>query len=246
MMLDRSCLAALAGILLAASSGRAATLLGAIESPSGVFTLSVTTDAIFQAIEIGVDGDVANGMNAVPINETFQSRQLVSTTDGFRLLSPLGSSATEGVFEPGLNADIDLTYGVTNPVPGEWIDGFVSMPFLQFDLQSEQALASVRLISSGQTVETATLTLRSGQLVGDFNGDESVDAADYTVWRDSFGSDADLAADANGTGDVDEADRLIWARSYSSTFVGGIAVPEPAAAWIAIIGIGTSAGRSRA
>jgi hypothetical protein len=36
-------------------------------------------------------------------------------------------------------------------------------------------------------------------LAGDFNGDDVVDAADYSVWRDSFGqAGAGLAADGSG------------------------------------------------
>lgn len=45
---------------------------------------------------------------------------------------------------------------------------------------------------------------------GDFNGDGAVDAADYTVWRDTNGSTTDLRADANGDGVVDQADYDLW------------------------------------
>ena len=39
--------------------------------------------------------------------------------------------------------------------------------------------------------------------VGDYNGDGKVDAADYTVWRDTLGSTTDLRADGNGNGSID-------------------------------------------
>jgi hypothetical protein len=46
--------------------------------------------------------------------------------------------------------------------------------------------------------------------VGDFNRDGRVDAADYTVWRDTEGETTDLRADADGNGQVDQADYDLW------------------------------------
>lgn len=61
-------------------------------------------------------------------------------------------------------------------------------------------------------------------LLGDYNGDELVNAADYTVWRDSLNSvGADLPADGDGDMDVDADDYLIWRASFlaSSSGSGG-------------------------
>ncbi len=54
---------------------------------------------------------------------------------------------------------------------------------------------------------------RSGAstLPGDYNFDNRVDAADYTVWRDSLGATGlGLAADGNRDGVVNQADYHIW------------------------------------
>ena len=71
-------------------------------------------------------------------------------------------------------------------------------------------------------------------LKGDFNGNGVVDAADYTVYRDSEGMTGDgLAADANRDGIVDTLDFDAWVLNFgaqevlSQTFVPA-AVPEPA------------------
>ncbi|MEM8864547.1 MAG: dockerin type I domain-containing protein [Planctomycetota bacterium] len=65
---------------------------------------------------------------------------------------------------------------------------------------------------------------------GDFNGDGVVDAADYTVWRDSLGSDFLLTADADGSGVIDIADYQIWKANYGTPTPGQITTtPEPSA-----------------
>ena len=70
----------------------------------------------------------------------------------------------------------------------------------------------------------------------DFNGDGVVNAADYSVWRDSLGqTGVSLAADADGDGVVTNADYAIWKSNFGAISVVGpgaaassaIAVPEP-------------------
>jgi hypothetical protein len=77
-----------------------------------------------------------------------------------------------------------------------------------------------------------TLVLVSDGLVGDFNRDGTVDALDYTVWRNSFGAVGNTAADANEDNVVDADDYALWKAHYGnseSLGAGGLAaVPEPA------------------
>jgi len=71
---------------------------------------------------------------------------------------------------------------------------------------------------------------------GDFNSDGQVDAVDYALWRETLGSETDLAADADGSGQIDSGDYDIWRQNFgapspSSAVSGfGPAVPEPGAA----------------
>lgn len=70
---------------------------------------------------------------------------------------------------------------------------------------------------------------------GDFNRDGLVDAADYTVYRDTLGQVVSplSGADADGSGLVDAADRSIWLATYGQTtlvppsFVAQPAIQEP-------------------
>ena len=75
-------------------------------------------------------------------------------------------------------------------------------------------------------------------LKGDYNDDGKVDAADYTVWRDTLGQTGPgLAADADRDEDVDADDYDAWVTNFGAeevltqTFVGA-SVPEPGGAII--------------
>ena len=78
-------------------------------------------------------------------------------------------------------------------------------------------------------------------LVGDYNGDGVVDAADYTVWRDAVGQAVApyFGADGNGDGLVDDADCAVWKARYGTTAAGEAAlaaVPEPAGLALLLLG----------
>ncbi len=76
-------------------------------------------------------------------------------------------------------------------------------------------------------------------LIGDYNGNHVVDAADYTIWRDNLGAPGSVLGanrdPANGSGVVGPADYTSWKAHFGQTGgagSGGLAannVPEPAA-----------------
>jgi T5SS/PEP-CTERM-associated repeat protein/autotransporter-associated beta strand protein len=80
-------------------------------------------------------------------------------------------------------------------------------------------------------------------LPGDYNGNGVVDAADYTVWRDTLGqSGFGLAADGDGDDMIDQDDYDLWVANFGMTAGSGAGsgpagvpptratVPEPASA----------------
>lgn len=65
----------------------------------------------------------------------------------------------------------------------------------------------------------------AGALIqGDYNGDGLVNAADYTVWRDTLDSTTDLSADGNDDRVVDQDDRTLWADNYGASIASAVAL----------------------
>ncbi|TWT66779.1 hypothetical protein Pla123a_44770 [Posidoniimonas polymericola] len=91
-----------------------------------------------------------------------------------------------------------------------------------------------------------TLTLFEGVL-GDYNADGRVDAADYAVWRDSLGQAVTYGegADHDFSGVVDQGDYYVWRNHFGGALNdAGAPVPEAANLGLAALG-GVLAGRRR-
>jgi hypothetical protein len=77
----------------------------------------------------------------------------------------------------------------------------------------------------------------------DFNGNGTIDAADYVVWRNNtplMGGATQSQGDANGDGNVDDLDYELWRAGFGSNVPGGglgaaAAVPEPASLALALV-----------
>jgi hypothetical protein len=84
-------------------------------------------------------------------------------------------------------------------------------------------------------------------LAGDYNGNDLVDAADYTVWRNRLGSHFDLNGNGDETGEsagvVDSADYDFWKAHFGEMAGSGNGsagaspslVPEPASATLLLL-----------
>jgi arabinan endo-1,5-alpha-L-arabinosidase len=90
---------------------------------------------------------------------------------------------------------------------------------------------------------------------GDYNGNFVVDAADYTVWRDTLGSTTDLRANGlnfgPSAGVIDQLDYLVWKNNFGKSALVGSgatsgaaspeAIPEPSSFGFAAIAALTAA-----
>jgi hypothetical protein len=85
---------------------------------------------------------------------------------------------------------------------------------------------------------------------GDFDHSGVVNAADYVLWRSTFGSTTSLAADANHNGVVDMADYLVWRDHTTGSGSGALLdlstpVPEPGSCLILLTGLWFATGARR-
>ncbi len=82
-------------------------------------------------------------------------------------------------------------------------------------------------------------------LQGDFNDDGTVDAADYTVWRDNLGAADESAINyaGDGLGGIDAADYAVWRSHFGASLSAAAAaqqspVPEPSS-WPMVVALMT-------
>ena len=94
-----------------------------------------------------------------------------------------------------------------SPVPGSLSGAFTSMLL--------PTLTAGLTWNTSQLYVTGIISVSgSAAVVGDYNFDGVVDAADYAIWRATLGSTADLRANGDNTGTsagkIDQADFNVW------------------------------------
>jgi hypothetical protein len=122
----------------------------------------------------------------------------------------------------------------------ELASGFVPSPQDRFTVLTAATLSAGTLALTGPAANLFTISEMGNKLLltagvpGDYNTNGVVDAADYTVWRNSLSSTVDLQADGDNSGTVDAADFLLWRACFGNSTVGlgnaaeALIVPESA------------------
>ena len=229
------------------------------DSDGNVWTkLSVPIALGEQVIKAPSSGTVSNPAT----QETVAAYEMVFAAPGtytayYRVRGFNGSS--DSVYTPD-NFDVDPDNSLTTNQDGTFIwkkesrtftisAGNVDVP-LEFRLgmrESNSELDAI-VLNLNSLLSASELDNLFAVLPGDYNGDTLVDAADYTLWRNTFGSRTELAADADGSGEVDQADFAIWKTNFGRTLGSGAAasaVPEPASSTFACFGLAIAPLRRR-
>ena len=153
-----------------------------------------------------------------------------------------GSAALGGAL------DVDLIGGFVPTVGSEF--QIVAAPAGISGKFSSALLPSLTGASWQLNYQPNAVSLRVA-LAGDFNFSGTVDAADYTLWRDAAGqTGVALAADANNDGQVDAADYAVWKMHFGQSTGGSGgsirgAVPEPSSAVLLVTLLGLAVIRQR-
>ena len=99
---------------------------------------------------------------------------------------------------------------------------------------------------------TGGIEFTTGGLVGDYNEDDVVDAADYTVWRDHLGTAFDLPnRDPDNSGNISQDDYDSWKGNFGAVAGSGALanlssnVPEPASVMLLLAAGGLASLRIR-
>ncbi len=166
-----------------------------------------------------------------------------NTGDGIRINSGGDSSRVMSVntprtfslvFDPNAGANGQITVSVSdagNPI----VHSLSAMHHANGPNPNGQLLRFDDLTYTGVEVSIPNVN-------GDYSGNLVVDAADYTVWRDTVGATGpDLPADGDGNLVVDQADYDYWKTRFGNTSasvaVAAGAVPEPATVISVIVGL---------
>lgn len=114
----------------------------------------------------------------------------------------------------------------------------------------DESLTFSYRLGNGAVIDSIVSYVGAGPdtLLGDFNNDGSVDAADYLVWRNNLnGPDGVLNGNGDNTGAsmgvVDGADYLAWKGNFGAKATGALgvattAVPEPVTSWLVMFALG--------
>lgn len=187
---------------------------------------------------------IANASDADFFSFTVAAPALLDAT-----LTPLGGIFNQGVeggaqspFNANARNDLTLSLFASN---GTTLLGTANLTAASgVESLSDISLATAgkyyaRISGAAENVQLYQLLLSASTLstvlLGDYNLDGVVDAADFTVWRNTLGqSGTNLAADGNGDGTINAADYQLWKTHFGSSsagsggIAGGGSVPEPA------------------
>jgi hypothetical protein len=196
--------------------------------------------------------DLASGAASM-LNQTPFAQQI----EGYTISSADGSLSTAGW--NSLDAQ-----GVEE---GDWIASpALASRVTEFQEDGTTTFDDATAFDLGQLFQTGAATdlalefliagegsLREGMveyiLAGDYNDDDVVDAADYTVWRDHLNTSARLANDMT-PGAVTMADYTVWKSNFGASLsaLGGgsvQSVPEPESLLLVLLGVVVPSGACR-
>lgn len=198
-------------------------LSGLTTTTDGVVGLSnnmITTDGL------AVDDEYSFSFDNLQLNYVDDYGAIFVNDDGLGNLTPIKVSALIADYEetsPGSGMFVPTTnYG--NESDAQFAASSVLNSVVEGDFLSA-------LDAGGDAKFRVLFDIDAVTLDGDFNEDGTVDAADYTIWRDSLGTAVALPNDNGIGGTIGSQHYDLWVANYGTT-VGNpssaLSIPEPA------------------
>jgi hypothetical protein len=184
--------------------------------------------SVFGSGTLGTEGDTTIGANLSLDGATLaidvRDNSTGQTSDQFDVV---GSTTLNG----DITVDVNLPGGYT---PSSDVAILTTTGGIVDNSLSLSLAGSAAGSFAGVSVVGNNLMLLVGGSVsvpGDYNGNGSVDAADYTLWQDSNGDTVDPGTGADGVADgtINNLDYLYWKTQFANSGGSGsaAAVPEP-------------------
>lgn len=204
-------------------------------------------------------GTAGTGVASVPLTAAGEGPIDFAVIGGVPLLAAVDTNFVGGTTPPTVRV-----YDVSEPAaPLLLASGFTTNELLPGNANGTGSVkwgaisgntASLYALTSNQGIQAFTFTLDvPEENSGDYNGNGFVDAADYTVWRDTLDQNAvnGTGADGDGNGVIEIADYDYWKARFGNTAgsgagaVAAAAVPEPSSLGLLLFAVAVCGMRGR-
>ena len=201
-------------IVLNATSGNNATGGGVFAGTSGL------VDSI---VALNLSSGVPSEISFTSFPTIAANYCLIGSTNGIFIQNGSGNLLNVDPLIGSLtnNGGPTWTHALLPGSPAINVGGSLGTTPPQFD---ERGTPFARVV--GGRIDIGAVESQPNPLPGDYNFNGIVDAADYSVWRDTLGSTTDLRADSSGptvgtpNGIVDQADYDFWKSHFGNTLAG--------------------------
>ena len=184
---------------------------------------TIRPDGSIQGLALLPGETLVVGNNPLAITTTTNATFDAAATLQFRLesnwTSPIGFGA--GLIPVlGGTLDLEVAPGVD---PASLAGQTIQLFQWNSPLLAANRFATLKLPDGGLTWDTSQLytngTVKVGGVLGDYNHDSVVDAADYALWRKTLGSTTNLASDGNVNGIIDAGDFTAWKSHFGQKVI---------------------------